>query len=97
MPRWFTGLKDGDRVALLLILGGILLVVLGSIATFAAIILLKEEARIDRAIVALAGLGSQGGGLVTAGMGVLKLTSQNTPPSPPAGDAKQDATAITIK
>jgi len=89
MSRWFNNLKDGDRVALILIGIGLTFVLIGSMATFGAILFVKEDARIDRSIVALAVLGSQGGGLITAGMGVLKLrdngTSQTTPP---AGDGK---------
>lgn len=86
MPKWLQDTKDGDKIGLLLLFTGVILVVLGATVTLFAIVYLKEETRLDRAIIALAGVGAQGSGLVTAGMGVLRFQSKgngtDTPPPP---------------
>jgi hypothetical protein len=90
MPKWLLDTKDGDKIALILLFTGVFMVIAGATVTFLAILYLREEARLDRAIIALAGVGSQGSGLVTAGMGVLRFqqkspTNGSSTPTPPTG------------
>jgi hypothetical protein len=84
MGGWLKDVKDADKVGLLLLFTGLLISVLGTAFTVWVAFHIKDENILDRVLVAVAGLTAQGGGLVTAAMGVLRFQSKND--SPPTVD-----------
>ena len=84
MSGWLKDVKDADKVALLLLGVGLLVMVLSTCFTVFIVFHIKDETILDRVLVAIAGLSSQGGGLITAAMGILRLQSKAD--SPPVVD-----------
>lgn len=78
MPNWFRDTKDGDKIALLLLFVGIGLLMAGTGVILFVIFYMKDETRLDRAIIAVSAVSAQGNGLVTAAMGVLRFQSKTT-------------------
>ena len=76
MGKWLDEVKDSDRVALLLLFVGLGVMVLSTIFTIIIVFHIKEENVLDRVLVAIAALSAQGGGLITASMGLLRLQSK---------------------
>lgn len=91
MPTWFQETKDGDKIALLLLFTGVVLLILGTMAILAVILWLHDEGRVDRAIVAIGALGAQGSGLITAAMGVLRFQQKA-----PSNGTATTTTATTV-
>ena len=96
MWNWLKETKDGDKIALFLLLTGVFMLFAGTGVMLFAIFKIDNEAKLDRALLALAGIGSQGSGLITAGMGVLRFQQKSGPatdvpslPEPkPTGETK---------
>lgn len=68
------------------------LLLVGTGAILLLVFYIREETRLDRAILAVTAVGSQGSGLVTAAMGVLRFqsksaTTMTTRPGHPGGDS----------
>jgi hypothetical protein len=95
MGGWLKDVKDADKVGLLLLYTGLLVSFIGTIFTVAVIFYIKEENVLDRVLVSVAILTSQGTGLVTAAMGVLRFQSKGdtagspTSPVPPPAPYQQ--------
>jgi len=82
--------KDSDKIALLLLYTGILLVVMGAYTGVYFILHLEDVARLDRALLAVAAIGSTGVSLITAASIVLRFQSKtpNGKPAEPPKDPK---------
>lgn len=78
-------IKDADKVGLLLLFTGLGITTMGTVFTVWVVFHVANENILDRVLVAIAVLTSQGTGLVTAAMGVLRFQSKSngTPPSEP--------------
>jgi hypothetical protein len=84
MGGWLKDVKDADKVGLLLLFTGLAITTLGTGFTVFIVFRVTNENILDRVLVSIALLTSQGTGLVTAAMGVLRFQSKND--SPPVVD-----------
>lgn len=77
MGRWLKDVKDADKVGLLLLFTGLFIVFIGTAFTVFVVFHVQNENILDRVLVSVALLTSQGSGLVTAAMGVLRFQSKS--------------------
>lgn len=84
MGSWLKDVKDADKVGLLLLFTGLSITFLGTAFTVWVVFHVQNENILDRVLVSIAVLTSQGTGLVTAAMGVLRFQSKGD--SPPVVD-----------
>ena len=95
MDAWLKDLKDSDRVALLLLFIGLGVMGLSCVFTVFIVFHIKEETILDRVLVAIAALSAQGGGLITAAMGLLRLQSRAESPAPTQIAKTETTTSVT--
>jgi hypothetical protein len=94
MSGWLSDVKDSDKVGLLLLFTGLSVSLLGTVAAMFILFYMRNESNIDRGLAVVATLGAQGGGLVTAAMGVLRFQSKSDNP-PPTDVVKTQTTVST--
>ena len=87
MFQWLQNIKEGDKVSLLLLYTGLLVLVSGVLASCVMVFFVHTDNTLDRILTIIALLTTQGGGLVTAAMGFLRLQ-----PKPPSGGDTQGKT-----
>ena len=84
---WFLHeTKDSDKIALLLLYTGIILVIMGAATGVYLILHIENEMRLDRALLAVAAIGTTGVSLITAASIVLRFQSKaaNDKPAEPS-------------
>lgn len=74
--KFLSDVKDADKVGLLLLFTGLFITFLGTAFTVFVVFHVQSENVLDRVLVSVAVLTSQGTGLVTAAMGVLRFQSK---------------------
>ena len=80
MNGWLKDVKDADKVGLMLLFTGLFITFLGTVFTVWVVFHVQNENILDRVLVSIAVLTSQGTGLVTAAMGVLRFQSKSDNP-----------------
>lgn len=93
MGEWFKDVKDSDKVGLLLLFTGLAVTGIGTLFAVLIVFHVKEEGTLDRVLLTIGILTSQGTGLVTAAMGVLRFQSKTNGNSDPNGNGNQNSGA----
>lgn len=91
MFKWLADIKEGDKVSLLLLYTGILVLIVGVAGTCVMVFMVHNETILDKVIGIVATLTAQGSGLVTAAMGFLRLQPKTPDSSAPKDTGTTDA------
>jgi hypothetical protein len=83
--------KDSDKVGLLLLFTGLLVTFLGTTFSVLVAFWVHQETTLDRVLVTVGILTSQGTGLVTAAMGVLRFQTKTNGASPAPNNGQPPA------